>query len=275
MALKRLSQYFTTSLSVAGGINNSVTSGIILQDISGVDDVTKPGVFCITWSDPLDTEVAEFVTYTSINPSTKEVNGVTRGEEGYSAKEHLNGATVAFVYSKSHHNDLADAIEKEHNDDGTHADITADSITLAGTSAPAPTTQGLLEYDSDDDKLKYGDGTNTLVLVTDDYTGSTTTTASSATPTPTGNKAHNELYITALAEASELQVPSGTPTNGNKLIVRIKDNGTARALTYNAIYSGIVDTLPSTTTISKVLYMGFIYNSTSSKWEMVALTEES
>lgn len=107
------------------------------------------------------------------------------------------------------------------------------------------------------------------------YVGTQTSTASSATPTPTGDKKVNELYITALAAAAEFQAPSGTPANGNRLIIRVKDNGTARALTYNAIYSGIVDTLPSTTTISKVLYMGFIYNSTTSKWEMVAKTEES
>ena len=98
---------------------------------------------------------------------------------------------------------------------------------------------------------------------------------SSATPTPTGDKETNELFVTAQAAAAAFAAPTGTPVNGNKLIIRIKDNATARALTYNAIYSGIVDTLPATTTISKVLYMLFIYNSTTSKWEMVATVEES
>lgn len=102
-----------------------------------------------------------------------------------------------------------------------------------------------------------------------------TTTASSATPTPTGNKKRNELYVTALAVAAELQAPSGTPANGNILVVRIKDDGTARALTYNAIYRGIVADLPDTTTISKTLYMGFFYNSADSKWDLTALAEES
>jgi len=108
----------------------------------------------------------------------------------------------------------------------------------------------------------------------DFVSASSSSVTSSATPTPTGDAKTNELYVTALAVAAELQAPSGTPVNGNKLIVRIKDDGTARALTYNAIYSGIVDTLPSTTTASKVLYMGFIYNSTTSKWEMIAKVEE-
>jgi hypothetical protein len=106
------------------------------------------------------------------------------------------------------------------------------------------------------------------------YVGAQTSTASSATPTPTGDRKRNELYVTALAAAAEFQAPSGTPSNGNILVIRVKDDGTARALTYNAIYSGILETLPSTTTISKVLYMGFIYNSTTSKWELVAKTEQ-
>lgn len=108
-----------------------------------------------------------------------------------------------------------------------------------------------------------------------DITGGITTTASSSTPTPTGSKKRNELYITALATAAELQEPSGSPANGNTLIIRIKDNGTAQALTYNAIYTAIGVTLPTTTVLSKVLYLGFIYNSTSVKWECVAVVQEA
>lgn len=118
------------------------------------------------------------------------------------------------------------------------------------------------------------DEVNEALLLIEDLDKSVVTTASSGTPTPTGDAYENELFVTALAAAAELQAPSGTPANGNKLLVRIKDNGTARALTYNAIYSGIVSTLPATTTLSKVLYMQFVYNSTSSKWEMVGIAEE-
>jgi len=106
------------------------------------------------------------------------------------------------------------------------------------------------------------------------YVGKQTSVDSDATPTPTGGGKNNELYITALAEASELQAPSGTPVNGNKLLVRILDDATARALTYNAIYNGTLADLPSTTTISKTLYMLFLYNSEAVKWELVATGEE-
>jgi len=99
--------------------------------------------------------------------------------------------------------------------------------------------------------------------------------ASSATPTPTGNYVVNEYYLTALATAPTFAAPSGTPVNGNRLIIRIKDNGTARALAWNAIYRALEFALPTTTVISKTLYCGFIYNSTDSKWDMLATNQEA
>ena len=59
-----------------------------------------------------------------------------------------------------------------------------------------------------------------------------------------------------------------------KLILRIADNGTARALTFNAIYRAIGVTLPTTTTANKVLYIGLIYSEQGAKWDVVAIKEE-
>ncbi|OQA64078.1 MAG: hypothetical protein BWY38_03077 [Ignavibacteria bacterium ADurb.Bin266] len=101
-----------------------------------------------------------------------------------------------------------------------------------------------------------------------------TSEASSATPTPTGNYYENEYYLTALATDAEFAAPSGTLSNGNTLLIRIKDNGTARALTWNAVYRGIGLTLPATTTISKTMYVGGIYNSADSKWDIVSVITE-
>lgn len=97
--------------------------------------------------------------------------------------------------------------------------------------------------------------------------------ASSSTPGPTGDSRDNFLDITALAAAPTFAAPSGTPANHNNLVIRIKDNATARALTWNAIYRGSTDfALPSTTVISKTMYVQFLYNSTDSKWDCVGLT---
>jgi len=130
-------------------------------------------------------------------------------------------------------------------------------------------------------------GTITLPTSTDTLVGKATTdtltnkritkrvgtTTSSATPTPDADA--NDVYtVTALAEGATFAAPSGTPTSGQPLIIRIKDNGTARSLAFNAIYRFSTDLpAPTTTVLSKTMYLGFIYNSADSKWDCVALLD--
>lgn len=98
--------------------------------------------------------------------------------------------------------------------------------------------------------------------------------ASSATPTP--NADTTDAYVlTALAEAAAFAAPSGTPSQGQAMILRIKDNGTARALSWNAIYRAIGVTLPATTVLGKTLYMAMIYNSTDTKWDVLSVSQEA
>jgi TATA-binding protein-associated factor Taf7 len=68
------------------------------------------------------------------------------------------------------------------------------------------------------------------------------------------------------------------PTNGSdgkKLIIRIKDSGSAQSLTWNAIFRAIGVTLPTTTTANKTIYVGCIYNNADSKWDAIAVAEEA
>lgn len=118
--------------------------------------------------------------------------------------------------------------------------------------------------------------TTKTLIATSNVVEEITTTASDATPNPTGGSLRNFYTITALAEAAEFAAPSGTPANSNKLIIRVLDNGTARALTWNAIYRRLEFALPTTTVISKTLYLGFLYNSAGSgTWDMVAINQEA
>jgi len=101
----------------------------------------------------------------------------------------------------------------------------------------------------------------------------TTSIASSATPTP--NADTTDLYIiTALAVGATLGAPTGTLVQGQKLTIRIKDNGGAQSLAYNAVYRAFGAALPTTTTVGKTLYLGCIYNSTDSAWDVVAVAEQ-
>jgi hypothetical protein len=86
---------------------------------------------------------------------------------------------------------------------------------------------------------------------------------------------YNHYSHTAQAQALTIAAPTGTPVNGQRLIIRIKDNGTARALTWNAIFRVIGVTLPTTTVISKLHYIGCVYNSDTPKWDVVAVGAEA
>lgn len=75
--------------------------------------------------------------------------------------------------------------------------------------------------------------------------------------------------------ALTLNAPTGTPVQGQKLVFRFKDNGTARALTFQTGSAGQFRfstdmPAPATTIINLTLYMLFIYNSTDSRWDNVA-----
>jgi hypothetical protein len=103
-----------------------------------------------------------------------------------------------------------------------------------------------------------------------------TTITSHATPTVNTD---NCDCVTITAQAEEITSMttnlSGTPTNFQKLIVRIKDNGTARAIAWGNKFEAKGVALPTTTTLSKVLTVGFIYDTVTAKWGCVASIVEA
>jgi hypothetical protein len=102
------------------------------------------------------------------------------------------------------------------------------------------------------------------------------TTTSSATPTI--NTDNVDMFtITALAAAitSFTTNLSGTPTTGQILRIRIKDDGTARAITWGASFATRIGTLPTTTVISKYLYVVFEWNEVASVWDCMATGQEA
>lgn len=115
--------------------------------------------------------------------------------------------------------------------------------------------------------------TDTQTLTNKRITKRVVTTTQSATPTINTDNT-DVAYITALAQAitSFTTNLSGTPVNGDTLIIDLTDNGTARAITWGTSFesSGNV-TLPTTTVISTKLTIGFRWNTVTSKWTCVAV----
>lgn len=145
------------------------------------------------------------------------------------------------------------------------------AITLSGTALPV---------------ANGGTGATTLAgasIAT--YTGTETLTnkridprvtsaASASTLTPDISASDVYAY-TALAAGLTINAPIGTPLDGDKLIFRLLDNGTSRALTWNATYTVIGVTLPTATTISKTTYVGCIYNANNTRWDVIAVTTQA
>lgn len=147
---------------------------------------------------------------------------------------------------------------------------TVTSIQIVGgtgatvTPTTAVTTSGVYTVTPEVSSATYNTLSNKRI------TYRTSTAASYTTSVTISSDSVDMFVITAQAGALLFNQPSGTPTQGQMLLIRIKDNGTARALTWNSVFrSGTDVTLPTTTTISKTLYMEFLYNTTDSKWDIV------
>jgi len=138
------------------------------------------------------------------------------------------------------------------------------------TYTPAKTTVGYAE-----DVTKLDD--EVVAIETDliQKNGITTIT-SHATPTINTDNC-SFVTITAQAEAITSMTTnlSGTPKNFQKLIFRIKDNGSAQGITWGAKFVAKGVALPTTTVISKLLTVGFIYNTVTATWGCVAVANEA
>lgn len=99
------------------------------------------------------------------------------------------------------------------------------------------------------------------------------TVTSSATVTPVST--NDIVTITAQAVGLTLANPTGTFVEGQALMIRIKDNGTARTIAFGTNYRAIGITLPTTTIVSKVMYLGVIYNAQDSKWDVLGNPQQA
>lgn len=93
--------------------------------------------------------------------------------------------------------------------------------------------------------------------------------------TVTATSTNDLVIITAQAAALTLANPTGAFTQGQKLIYRIKDDGTARAISYGNKFRVIGITLPTTTVVNKTTYIGVIYNATDDKFDALATGTEA
>lgn len=266
---KTLAAELLTGVTASASLNNTTK----IQNAAGVMIV-----------DRLDANGSETPTKVEVIPfsstSGSTVVTLTRGAAGTTDQDHAVGAIVEFGPDIVWAQGLIDTFVVEHNVDGTHkaALVTTlkatGAVVTTGTSDVTIVTPKALADAGIIATTITASSTSTLtnkrieprIVTAASYTTDTGSSLSVATA--------DQFQVTAQAGALLFNEPGGTPVAGQKLIIRIKDDGTARALTWNAVFRAMGTALPSTTVLSKTLYLGFIYNFTDTKWDLVASAQE-
>ncbi len=170
---------------------------------------------------------------------------------------------------------------------GTAATGGAPLYFQSGASLTA-TADGAMEYDGSHIYFSIGTGRHQLDSQSGGgITGPTgptgrfpaiTSVATASSPTP--NSDTTDIYeITAQNVTGAFQAPSGSPVDGQKLIVQITPSGTGQSMTWSTTgYTGTTTvSLPTTTgTTGKMLNVGFMYVTANSlnKWMCVASIQQ-
>lgn len=133
-----------------------------------------------------------------------------------------------------------------------------------------------------------GGGVQTLPTATDTLVGRATTdtlTAKRITPrvvtmadaasvTPTSDTADINIFSSSqVAGTLTVNAPSGTPTDGQKLILRLKSTN-AQTYSFNATYAFSTSvTAPTTLAAGKTDYIGLLWDATNIKWDVASVDQ--
>ena len=235
--------------TLASGINDSVTSLTVATGEGANFPATN---FHIT----IDDEIL------LCSSRTTDTLTVERAEEDTTAASHSEDAAVELRVTAEIISELQTA---------------ANSIPVKATGAEINTGTDDAKFATPkavtDSKLIASDETVTLTNKT--ITPRILTFTSDATPEVDSDD-YDAVTITALAVAiTDVDMVGTAEVNFQKLIFRIKDNGTARAIAWGDDFEDAGKALPTTTVIGKLLTVGFIYNTVTAKWGCVAVANET
>lgn len=274
---------FITILGTVNGLNTTgLTQGAIVYlspTTAGAYTTTKPVA-------PQHTVTVGYVERVHATVGSIYV----KVDNGYELDELHNVLITSAASGNTLIYDATAAVWKNANlTDGTGISITegAGSITITNTapdqtvvlsSGTGISTSGTYPNFSIgiDSTVATLSGTQTLTnkRVTNRVTS--VTGAAGGTITPTSDTA-DQYNITALGASATLAIPSGTPTDSQKLTIRFY-SAAARTLSWTTTAGGyreIGTTLPTTTGVGKTIYVGCIYNAADAYWDVVSVATQA
>jgi hypothetical protein len=262
-----------TNTMLAGSIaynKLSLTGSVVNGDISGAIAETHGGTNQTSYT-------LGDVLYASASNTLSKLAGNTTTTKKFFTQTGNGTVSAAPGWNTIVAGDLPDL-------SGTYQPLDADITTIAGltattdnflvsvssawasrTPAQVKTTLSLNNVDNTSDATK---NSASVTLTNHAITPRVTSVASSGTPAPSAST--DDIYkLTALAANATFGSP-GAGVAGQVLKIRIKDAGTAKTLTWNAIYRASTDLpLPNTTIVSKTMYLTFQYNADDSTWDLL------
>jgi len=266
---------FATTIG-AGGVADGTTTTIPLTSVANL--ATDTGIELVI--NRIDADGDETNAYETVRGviSGTNLTATVRGVEG-SASGWAAGTIVEQLHTADIQNRMVTGILVNHSQTGALKsgaqidDTSADHQYLLGVSELTADRTVTLPLLTGSDDFVFEDHIQTMTNKR--VTKRVTTITSHATPTVNTDNC-DVVTITAQAEAITSMTTnlSGTPTNFQTLIYRIKDNATARAITWGASFEARGVALPTTTVLSKVLTVGFIYDTVTSKFGCVASAQE-
>ena len=251
-----------------GATLNAGANVMTLNNVTSIQNL--PGVAIIDRIDSNSVETPtkrEVISFTGTSGVT--TVGVVKNADGSGTDQsHAVGAIVEFG---------PDILWAQSVIDGLTQVVVASTGLLDTTKVTDLTTAQVLT------NKDLSSATNTLPTAAVTLTGTQTLTNKRITKrvvtttddsTAVINTDITDIYeLSAVANATEFTL-TGTPTNGQTLIVRLKDAGVGKGLTWTG-FTAIGVTLPTTTVASKWHYVGCIYNSAATQWQAIAVVAEA
>ena len=284
----------TTLLTgLAFTIGNNSTGAVLIKNNAGttLDTVVTGGTAIMVLTDN-STSSGTWVAYSYLPASYDFSTSTASFGSASITNATWTGTTIAYNYGGTGLTTFGAANYALYSTSATA--LTAGTLPVqAGGTGLTAVTAGYIPFGLNSSALNtsanlFWDNTNAYLGIQDSTPGvaldvggtirsASATITSSATITPTAGTT-NQYTVTALATNPTIAIPSGTPQDGQKLIIRIKDNGSARTLTWTTTsggYRAVGGTLPSTTVAGKVLYVGCIYNSQDVFWDVVSSAQQT